>query len=494
MARRGFPWVLVAVAACGGGAPTAPPDAPLAVDAARPPDAPTGFTACGELTGATPHAVPAHVSGALAGADLSAPAACATIDAPFGVASAGPDSVVRLDGLIVGTTYVVQLAAQSDLSFYVVDGCSTATGPSSAQCLLFEDAAKAGVDEVGTFVATAPTQYVVVDYYASSPPADVAFTLDAYAQTCATGAGCTVDAPVCSDGRCVECATSFDCTSAQRSTCNSATHTCESGQNACTSDDASSPADNGPAGAPVVVLDSSGRGSVNGLICSAPLTEVDYVAFDVTTVGEIWDLNLSWSGPRDLDLEIDDAAGNTLGLSFYEHPETIRLTYLAPGRYYARIRDFSTTANPSPVAYAFNALRSQGTGCTSTADCAAEYRNQVFRGACTAGSCVAITGAGAVPQGGHCDSQNDCAAGLGCPSFYFVAEGDTRETCEPTCATDGDCAVLGGGFVCTTYATTNFCVLRCADDDDCPVALNTQPTTLPWYRLTCNLSSGRCVP
>ena len=489
----GFFWVLAALAACGGASAPAQPDAPLPVDAHPMPDAPTALTACGEFGGAGVH-VPAHVTGTLAGADLAAPAGCAVIDAPFGVASAGPDSVVRLDGLVVGTTYVVRVVAQSDLSFYVVDGCATAAGPSTEQCLLFEDAAKAGVDEVGQFVARAPTEYVVVDYYASSAPTNAAFTLDAYAQTCGSSAGCTVDAPVCFDGHCVECETSFDCPSAARATCNSATHTCAPGQSACTTDDPNGPADNGPAGAPVVALDSSGRGSVNGLICSSPTTEADYIAFDVATVGEIWDLGLSWSGQRDLDLEIDDASGSSLGLSFYEHPETIRLTYLEPGRYYARVSEYSTSANPAPVAYAFSALRSLGTGCTSTADCAADYRNQVFRGACTAGACVPIAGAGSVTEGGHCDSATDCAAGLGCPSFYFVAEADVRDTCERTCSTDLDCLALGSEFVCTTYVATNFCVRRCLDDDDCPTALTVQPLVPPWYRLTCNLGTGRCTP
>ena len=36
-----------------------------------------------------------------------------------------------IDGLAIGTTYSVRLVAESDLSFYVVTGCSTASGPSS---------------------------------------------------------------------------------------------------------------------------------------------------------------------------------------------------------------------------------------------------------------------------------------------------------------------------------------------------------------------------
>ena len=487
-------WVLLALAACSGGGEQPPAaDAPGGGDAPIAPDAPATFAACGEFGGGGVQ-VPAHVHGTLTGADVTAPASCATAHAPFGVATAGPDSVLRIDGLVAGTTYVVRLVAQSDLSFYVVTGCGSASGPTSAQCLLFEDAANAGIDEVGTFIATQPSAFVVVDYYASSTPESSAFTLDVYAQACGVGAACTIDAPVCFDGRCVECETSFDCPDPSRSTCNTASHVCAPGISSCTADDLTAPSDNGPAGAPLIALDTTGRGSQNGLICSAPRTEGDYIAFEVASVGETWDLALAWSGSRDLDLEIDDASGTMLGLSFYEHPETIRLDYLAPGRYYARVSEFSSTANPAPVAYAFSALRSLGAGCTSVADCAREYRNQAFRGQCTGGACVAIAGAGAVAEGGACDSQDDCAPGLSCPSFYFVAAADTRETCARSCGTDGDCLPLGADFVCTTYVATNFCVHRCTSDDDCPTALSQQPASGPWYRLACNQSTGRCTP
>jgi hypothetical protein len=493
---RGVLGLVVVVAACGGGSNTpAPPDTSMpSIDApvAPMPDAPTTFAACAAFGGAGMH-LPAHVNGTLGSADITAPTDCPG-DSPFGIATAGPDSVVRIDGLTVGTTYSVRLVAESDLSFYVVTGCSTATGPSSAQCVLFEDAQKAGIDETGQFVATQATEYIVVDYFASSPPANTAFTLDVNAETCSDGAGCPIDSPVCFDGHCVECESSFDCPNAEKSTCNTAMHACEPGVSSCTSDDANAPNDDGPAGAPVISLDGTGRGSVNGLICSSPKTESDYIAFDVATVGETWDFLLAWSGQADLDLEIDDNTGEALGLSYYEHPETVRVTYLRPGRYYARVTEFSSTANPAPIAYALNALRSAGTGCQSAADCASVYRNQVFRGDCVAGSCIDIVGNGAVTEGGHCDSQNDCATGLSCPSFYFVDSADTRETCERTCTSDTDCAPLGGGFVCTTYVTTNFCIRKCVDDDDCPTSLDNVPNSGPWYRLSCNQSTGRCAP
>src|SRR5207237_8742125 len=117
----------------------------------------------------------------------------------FGVESAGPDSVVRVDGLVTGAAYVVHLTSHTDLNFYVVTGCSTPSGPSIEQCVLFEDANNAG-DEVGRFVAPAPEAFVVVAYYASHTPSDPSFMLDVYPETCTTDAQCSGARPVCSNG------------------------------------------------------------------------------------------------------------------------------------------------------------------------------------------------------------------------------------------------------------------------------------------------------
>ena len=130
----------------------------------------------------------------------------------------------------------------------------------------------------------------------------------------------------------------------------------------------------------------------------------------------------------------------------------------------------------------------------TAADCAAEYDNQVFRGNCDAGACVSIDGAAAVPETGACDSQSDCAAGLDCPSFYFVAGADTREVCARTCMNDGDCTALGANYVCTTYLQANFCVQKCTSDLQCPTAVGTPPSFGPWYRLSCSVATGHCLP
>src|SRR5687767_10806712 len=163
-------------------------------------------------------AVPAHVIGSLAAADVQSPSQCTVVDAPYGIESAGPDAVIRIDGLVAGTAYIVRLTSTSDLAFYVATGCSTPSGPSPSECALFVDAS-AGTQEVGRFVAQAPNAYVVVDYYASATPASQGFTLDVYAEACTTSAQCTQGLPVCSNGQCVQCATSFDCTDPQAPRC-----------------------------------------------------------------------------------------------------------------------------------------------------------------------------------------------------------------------------------------------------------------------------------
>ncbi len=483
--------LVVAVAGCGSGANQLVQADASSADAPAVIDAPTSFAACNEFDVAG-MVVPVHVSGMLGSADLTAPAMCAVIDAPFGVESAGPDSVVRIDGLVEGTSYVVSLDAVSDLAFYVATGCSTPTGPSSAECQLFEDATSSGV-EVGTFVAQGSVAYVVVDYFASAAPPDLSYTLDVYEQGCTNNPQCETGTPVCLAGQCVQCATSFDCTAPSAPLCDDTTHTCIAGADMCTTDDAGEPDNNGPAGAPHLSIDGFGNGGTAGMICSNPAAS-DFVAFDVQTVGETWKLQLQWSGTADLDLEIFDAKGNPVGLSLWEQPEQVRMTYLLPGTYYAQITEFSTNPDPTAVAYTISAHRTLGAGCASSADCAAEYRNQIYRGECSAGSCIDIPGAGTVGQGGACDSQSDCASGLDCPSFFFVANADTRDTCEPGCSGDSDCAALGTGFVCTTYLQDNFCVDKCTVDAQCPTAVDSPPNHGPWFQLRCDVPTGRCLP
>ncbi len=475
----------VAGVACGDGPATRPPDAGITEEL---PDAQTELAACREFTGPAT-TVPAHVVGTLARPDIQSPQ-CASVDAPYGIESSGADSVIALEGLAPGTAYIVELRSASDLAFYVATGCSTASGPDASECALFVDATATG-GELGRFVATSPSAYVIVDHYASATPANVGFTLDVYAEACVRDAECTSGLPVCSNGRCVQCADGFDCTNSDAPRCDVTSHACVAGIDSCTNEDVSEPEDDGPSGAYLFAPNPAGFASTTSEICSAPRSESDFYAFEVTSVGDTWDITLEWTGARDLNLELFDADGTRLGMSYWEQPETVRLRYLPVGMYHFAVTDVA--ANATPVPYTVSVQRTTGAGCTSRQDCGSEYRNQLFRGDCVAGACVALAGAGAVPGGGACDSVSDCAAGLSCPSFFFVADADTRAVCAPTCGTTADCTALGADYVCTGYLIANICVQTCTSDDQCPTDVDSQPTLGPWYRLRCHQASGRCV-
>jgi len=484
-------------AACGG-TTAATPDAG-AGDAPPPPDggADAMPMACTELStpAITITALPTHITGDLdnAGADMTAPIGCTTSDAPYGVQTAGNDEVVRVDGLTAGTDYVVRLVGSADLSFYVITGCSSSSGPAARECLLYEDQTTTGA-EAGHFVAPSGAVWIVVDYYQSQPPTDGAWAVDVYPSQCTGDAQCSGSTPSCLDGRCVGCSTSFDCTDPSKPVCNTSTHVCGAGTSGCSGDDSSPPenGDDGPAGARALVPDAQGFTSSNGHVCNSPSTERDYFAFTVATPGEDWEINLDWSGTADLDLAVTDAAGKTMGLSYYEHAEDIVLTYLPAGTYYVAVSQFAQQAQTAATAYTLRTARISD-ACVDADDCGAEYRNQIYRGACSGGACVPIDGAGALPLGAACDSVSDCAAGSSCASFFFTANADTRDVCGAYCAHDSDCASMGPGFVCTTYLQQNFCVEKCTADLECPVSVSTVPNTPPWARLRCDKTSGHCV-
>jgi hypothetical protein len=480
--------LVAACAACGDDGATVTPDAPS--DGPGPDE--VVFPGCTEFDSASPVMVPVRVIGQLGNADVQSPAMCDDVTAPFGIESNGPDRVIPLEGLEVGAPYIVRLTSPSDLAFYVATGCETPAGPSAAQCLLFADATRTE-RELGRFVANATTAFVVVDYWESQAPDSTDFTLEVYKEACTSGGQCGGSSPACFEGQCVQCVTSFECGSASSPVCG-ANQVCAAGSDSCASDDAVEPDDDGPAGATPIVLDGTGHAAITARICSVPRTEYDYYAFEVGTLGETWQFSLAWTGVRDLDLGVYDPSGTQMGLSFWEQPETIRLSYLAPGTYHVRVRDFTGGANPVPVNYTLSAQRTLGAGCSSSAQCAAEYRNQIYRGNCLAGSCVSIDAPGDVPEGGACDSASDCGPNLSCPSFFFVSDADTRETCSRACANDGDCAPLGTDHVCTTYLTQNFCVQKCTENDHCPTSIQSDPASGPWARLRCDMPTGRCVP
>lgn len=97
--------------------------------------------------------------------------------------------------------------------------------------------------------------------------------------------------------------TSFDCTSDIAPVCG-ANQACSAGTDNCVADGATEPTDDGPAGATVIALDALDGAMIAGPICSSPRTEYDFYAFDVTTLGETWDLGVAWGGTRRRSLRL----------------------------------------------------------------------------------------------------------------------------------------------------------------------------------------------
>jgi hypothetical protein len=493
---------LAALGACGDDGPVAHDGgADAAIDGSTPPDAMPA--ACREFAVPTVQIdeVPARVTGDVVGggADIASPEACDEANAPFGMEAAGPDRVFQIEGLVPGVAYAVRLDSNTDLAFYVVTGCSTETGPSTGECLLFVDGETQGL-EIGRFVAPDAPVYVVVDYFDSQAPSDGVFALELYEVECDDGdlARCGGGTPLCDDFRCVSCTTSFDCSSDLAPVCDTATGSCRAGTGNCIGDDLAprENGDDGPAGATSLEPGLGETRTTTGAICNNPDDEFDFFTFEVGQNGERWTVELQWGVPTvDLDLLVFDERGESYGLSFYERPERIELTYLPAGTYYIAVDYFASSLMTSAVDYTLSVTRAGGEVCESAADCAAEYRNQFFRGACVDGACRAIDGDGALAIGQRCDSQSDCGDGLFCPSFFFTSGADTRDTCAPPCGSDTECALtLGTNFVCTTYLAENFCVRKCANDDHCPALPGFEPTTPPWFRLSCDVGSGRCLP
>ena len=437
---------------------------------------------------------PAEFDGSLAGAGADievATGACSAEIAPFGVRAPGPDQVIALRNLEPGHEYMVRLFSGSDLAFYVATSCSTAGGgPAPGQCLLYVDGSTRS-PERGLF--TAPESglaFVVIDFFLSGDPADMEYSLEVWESECEDNSACSEGSSFCVDSRCVQCGNSFHCNTATAPVCDARDNVCGSAFSSCIADDASESGDDGPAGA-VDITPGGVSQSANGNICNQPTEEADFYRFTVASPGEFFDVELGWAdASADLDLEIFDDNGVRFGMSFWERPESVALTFLPAGTYYAKVQRFGAQSAVT-TAYTVTATRQDAMTCSGADDCASEFDNQLFRGNCTGGACAVIEGDGGLGAGAACDSASDCASGL-CTSFFFNADADTRSVCTVACSSDSQCGPLGGNFVCTDFLVENFCVEQCATDLHCPVLTAIPPATGPWHRLTCELSTGRC--
>jgi hypothetical protein len=360
--------------------------------------------------------------------------------------------------------------ASNDLDLYLLN----------AQGQIVERAeSNAGINEsiLTTDIMASGMYYVVVTQYAPmNTAAAVGYTL-------------RLDIPECDPSAWPLPA----CNTSQEPVC-TANGTCGLGSAMCTGDTDGEPADDGPGGGRALSTTN-----LNGQICTQDDTEQDFYTFTINVAGSGQTVNLAWADTTvDLDLDVFDSTGRTYGQSYYgTGTETITLTNLAAGTYYARVVAFlpqGGTPSLAAIPYTINSTTTGVTLCTGVRSCGTEHATQVYRGTCTVNVCSFIEGAGAVAQNAACDSNDDCMAGR---CSYVRYESDAQKSvCGPmSCTADAMCTAVNADLRCTTGFQTNFCQPSCTADLQCGV--NIQSPTLdvgqPWNYFTCNTTTNACT-
>jgi hypothetical protein len=451
---------------------------------------------------------PGRYEGNLLGsaADFEVPSGtCEQESASFPISAPGADRVVGLVGLQPGELYAVRLHSPDDLAMYIATGCLPGQRRGEIDgCLAFVDSAVENT-ELGIFAAPEDgTAYVVIDHFRPGEPPGGTFALDVYPPSCRDDNQCTDPAlPYCVDHRCVECRSDFNCGARSRPVCEQRRNVCARGVDLC-SDDDEGPVENdddGPAGARDITPTGTEIHSQSGRICSASAQEADFYSFRVEEDGQDYEITLDWQDwypGTELDLAIYDHAGRAYGMSYYQRPQQVRLTYLPRGTYYARVKPYGP---PQRLAtpYTIEAVNASASACSSVADCAASYQTQLFRAECQgSGACAYLEVNAPPPQrhkvGERCDSPDDCASGR-CTVTPFVKDAHEKAFCTRPCTSDRDCEReprLGTDFVCTDYYLDNVCVARCSDPEHCPVMLGSRPYQGLWHHLACQAQLGEC--
>ena len=344
-------------------------------------------------------------------------------------------------------------------------------------------------DSQGTSVLTSQATTNPESFVATFPPGDYDLRVYRWARV---DEGIAAAVPYTLTLEVPECTTIFDCTDPTMPLC-SADGECVSGPAECVGDDAGEAGnDDGPAGATVLAPVVGGPAvSASGSICSQPATEIDYYKVTVNA-GDNLSVALSWPDPDpmapvDLDLQVLDMDLNTLGLSFWVNPEMIDLTHLPAGDYLIGVTKIEQTPSTAVSSYTLTATRSAG-GCTTDADCAAEYETQIYRGSCEASACSFVEGNQSLADGTACDSDDDCSSSF---CSYWLFESDAQNSvCTSACAAPTDPCPTGQHC----FVETGKCVSDCASDAECGVNSGSSAIDVgsPWDVLTCNLATSTC--
>lgn len=323
---------------------------------------------------------------------------------------------------------------------------------------------------------------------------------------CEADSDCSGETPYCNTdtNACVACTDSFQCTDAAAPACaeNDAGATVCTTVDLCTTDDDAEQNDDGPAGATdLTPATGETTTTLTGVrkVC-AQADESDWYKFDVPAHGNAT-LSVDWTATgADLDVQVVSADGVLYGMGWYAKPETVALTYLPAGTYYAVVSAYADAPSGDAIDYDISLELTEGTACTGIADCAAEYASQLLRGDCnaTSGACLFIDGQAQVADGGACDSADDCASDScgygafadngqgGYAAFLFQKDADQVAFCGPATCTDAS--------TCEAEQACNLgsCLPKCTEDAQCPVDFYGSASPNGWTHGTCDTASGAC--
>ncbi len=374
------------------------------------PDAPQGGVCGVEAT--TLSTYPATFSGSVitAGDDLDvAEGACADERGFYG--PYGPDQVIALTNLTPGTTYVLDLATGEDLGMYVTESCADG-GPATGSCLLLVD--QSYTEERGEFVAPASgSVFLVIDTADGTTLVDGNYMLTVRAAECTSNTECSGAEPICSAGfECVQCTSSFHCSTTGAPVCDGATSTCVAGGTQCTGDDGAEP-DDGPAAARTITFPTLNTPTtLTGSVCSLPALEGDWYKFTATAAGSLR-VAATWNdATADLDLLVYNSTGQVVaqGVAGGAGPEVTLANLTAAGEYFIEVYQYEPANSAPATSYALTISLPE---CASSFECTTAGEPICSVGECVAGPAQCTGDDGAEPDDGPAGARDITPAAVG---------------------------------------------------------------------------------
>jgi len=344
-------------------------------------------------------------------------------------------------------------------------------------------------DSAGAIVGAGNTdgagpEAMLLDLVAGTYSVEVAMSAPA-GTAAATPYTLTVSVPECTDD--------LGCANPASPVC--AVGVCTAGPALCTGDDAGDAGggDDGPNVARNLTGAVGTPVSLAAAACNTPSTEADWYRATVAA-GQGLSLDVAFAAGLDFDIAVFDGQLRLVGLSFWERPEHVVLSYLPAGTYYIRIVRYADPAVTAAAAYTITSTRTAAQACVTRAECAADYSTQLYRGACAADGSCGFIAAGARALGAACDTGDDCDSGS-CSYTRFEADAQ-RSICTQPCVLTADCDAVGVGLTCTTGFATDVCVPACATALDCGAnpASGALDAGEPWDYFVCTPATGVCSP